>query len=45
MLRWAASEGMSRVTLLADQANAAALALYERLSFEKSAMVVRRKRL
>ena len=45
VLRWAAREGMSRVTLLADRDNAAALAFYERLGFEESAMVVRRKRL
>ena len=45
VLHWAASEGMSRVTLLADKDNAAALKFYERLGFEKSAMVVRRKRL
>jgi GNAT superfamily N-acetyltransferase len=40
---WAKAEGMSRVTLLADQDNAPALAFYDRLGFEKSAMVVRRK--
>lgn len=40
---WAKSEGMSRVTLLADRDNAAALAFYDRLGFEKSAMVVRRR--
>ena len=45
VLAWAAAEGMPRVTLLADQDNAAALDFYERLGFEKSAMVVRRKRL
>lgn len=42
VLAWAASEGMSRVTLLADRDNAAALSFYERLGFENSAMVVRR---
>jgi GNAT superfamily N-acetyltransferase len=42
MLRWAADEGMQRVTLLADQDNQSALAFYERLGFEESAMVVRR---
>jgi GNAT superfamily N-acetyltransferase len=42
VLAWAATEGMSRVTLLADRDNAAALAFYERLGFEESAMVVRR---
>lgn len=40
---WAKDEGMTRVTLLADQDNAAALAFYDRLGFENSAMVVRRK--
>jgi ribosomal protein S18 acetylase RimI-like enzyme len=45
VLAWAAAEGLSRVTLLADKDNAAALAFYERLGFEKSAMVVRRRRL
>lgn len=40
---WAKAQGMSRVTLLADQGNAKALAFYDRLGFEKSAMVVRRK--
>ena len=45
VLAWAATQGMSRVTLLADKDNAAALAFYERLGFEKSAMVVRRRRL
>lgn len=42
VLRWAAGEGMSRVTLLADRDNAAALGFYRRLGFEESAMVVRR---
>jgi GNAT superfamily N-acetyltransferase len=42
VLRWAKDEGMSRVTLLADKDNAAALAFYDRLGFEESAMVVRR---
>jgi len=40
---WAKDEGMTRVTLLADQDNAAALAFYAQLGFENSAMVVRRK--
>jgi len=44
VLRWAASEGMQRVTLLADKDNVAALAFYQRLDFEESAMVVRRRR-
>jgi GNAT superfamily N-acetyltransferase len=39
---WARSEGMTRVTLLADQDNAEALAFYDRMGFDKSAMVVRR---
>ena len=43
VLAWAAREGMGRVTLLADRDNAPALAFYERLGFEPSAMVVRRK--
>lgn len=45
VLDWARSRGMERVTLLADQDNAPALAFYDRLGFEKSAMVVRRKNL
>lgn len=40
---WAKDEGMTRVTLLADRDNAPALAFYERLGFEPSAMVVRRR--
>lgn len=40
---WARDQGMGRVTLLADRDNAPALAFYERLGFEASAMVVRRK--
>lgn len=45
VLAWARTEGMSRVTLLADQANAAALAFYGRLGFQASAMKVLRKSL
>lgn len=45
VLRWAAREGMHRVTLLTDHDNSAALAFYQKLGFEASAMVVRRKRL
>ena len=44
VLRWAAAEGIQRITLLADRDNAAALAFYQRLGFEESAMVVRRLR-
>lgn len=40
---WAQAQGMARVTLLADQDNAPALAFYAQLGFEPSAMVVRRK--
>ncbi len=39
---WAKNAGMTRVTLLADKDNAPALAFYDTLGFEKSAMVVRR---
>ena len=42
---WARDQGMSRVTLLADRDNAAALDFYRRLGFTDSAMVVRRKSL
>lgn len=42
---WAKAQGMTRVTLLADKDNAAALAFYDRLGFEPSAMVVRRRTL
>jgi GNAT superfamily N-acetyltransferase len=42
---WAKAEGMTRVTLLADKDNRSALAFYERIGFEASAMVVRRKAL
>ena len=43
ILNWARANGMPRVTLLADQDNAPALAFYERLGFELSAMKVLRK--
>lgn len=42
---WAKAQGMTRVTLLADRDNTKALAFYERLGFEESAMRVRRKAL
>ena len=45
VFEWARGEGMSRVTLLADRDNTPALAFYERLGFEPSAMVVRRRML
>lgn len=45
VLDWARSQGMGRVTLLADKDNAPALAFYERLGFEPSAMKVLRKAL
>lgn len=44
-LAWAAAEGMTRVTLLADAGNAPALAFYARLGFTPSAMRVLRRRL
>jgi len=43
VLAWAAEAGMTRVTLLADQDNAAALDFYRRLGFESSSMRVLRK--
>ena len=43
VMAWAATEGMSRVTLLADRDNASALRFYRTLDFEESAMVVRRR--
>lgn len=45
VLAWARAAGHSRVTLLADRENAAALRFYRSLGFEESAMVVRRFRL
>ena len=44
ILAWAAANGLPRVTLLADRDNAPALAFYERMGFEYSAMRVLRKR-
>lgn len=43
VLAWARAEGMSRATLLADQANVPALAFYGRLGFQSSAMKVLRR--
>jgi GNAT superfamily N-acetyltransferase len=45
VLEWAATNGMPRVTLLADQDNTPALAFYQQLGFTPSAMRVLRKRL
>ena len=38
IVAWAAINGLPRITLLADQDNLAALAFYQRLGFERSAM-------
>ena len=44
ILAWAGANGLPRVTLLADKDNAPALAFYERMGFDYSAMrVLRRK--
>jgi GNAT superfamily N-acetyltransferase len=43
VIDWARSQGMARVTLLADKDNAPALAFYERMGFCPSAMKVLRK--
>jgi GNAT superfamily N-acetyltransferase len=45
VLAWAKSEGLVRVTLLADGKNAAALDFYHKLGFEHSHMTVLRKNL
>lgn len=45
VLAWAKSEGISRVTLLADKDNASALAFYERAGFKPSSMKVLRREL
>lgn len=45
VVAWARAEGLARITLLADRDNAAALAFYQRLGFEFSAMRVLRKTL
>lgn len=42
---WAAGEGMSRITLLADKDNTPALEFYTRLGFQPSAMRVLRRSL
>lgn len=42
---WARTAGITRVTLLADQDNAPALAFYERVGFTPSAMRVLRRKL
>lgn len=42
---WARAAGITRVTLLADQDNAPALAFYERVGFTPSAMRVLRRQL
>lgn len=43
VMAWAAAEGMTRVTLLADRDNTGALAFYRSLGFQDSAMRVLRK--
>lgn len=43
VLAWAKSEGISRVTLLADKDNVSALAFYERMGFKPSSMMALRK--
>jgi GNAT superfamily N-acetyltransferase len=43
VLAWAREQGMTRVTLLADRDNHAALDFYRRLGFEHSNMLVLRK--
>jgi GNAT superfamily N-acetyltransferase len=45
VLGWARSQGMARVTLLADRDNAAALAFYAKIGFSGSAMSVLRRSL
>ncbi|HEU0282720.1 MAG TPA: GNAT family N-acetyltransferase, partial [Gallionella sp.] len=45
ILCWAKAGGMTRVTLLADRDNKAALAFYRKLGFDRSHMVVLRRRL
>jgi GNAT superfamily N-acetyltransferase len=43
ILAWAKAEGLTRVTLLADKDNTAALDFYRRLGFDDSHMMVMRK--
>ena len=45
VLAWAKTDGMTRITLLADRDNKAALGFYRKLGFEHSQMVVLRRRL
>lgn len=45
VLGWAAEQGMTRVTLLADRANESALGFHARLGFQTSAMKVLRRTL
>lgn len=45
VLVWAREQGMTRVTLLVDQDNSAALGFYRKLGFEYSQMTVLRKKL
>jgi GNAT superfamily N-acetyltransferase len=45
VLDWARGQGMTRVTLLADRDNHAALDFYRKLGFENSNMMVLRKKI
>ena len=45
VLDWASVQGMTRVTLLADRENSAALDFYRKLGFEPSNMTVLRRKL
>lgn len=45
VLAWAKTDGMTRITLLADRDNKTALGFYRKLGFEYSQMVVLRRRL
>jgi ribosomal protein S18 acetylase RimI-like enzyme len=45
ILGWACEQGLTRVTLLADQNNQAALDFYRKLGFERSQMTVLRKKM